>query len=207
MTFEEFLIKKKIDPVQLEANEHSLFSEFNSHYVQMGEKSFDHSKKFWFNKLRRAYHIKEEPKTAREEAAALLPVTSTQEQKASQALSEPVKQEKTAYVPRFKASAAQKGILPVQKSETDTPPAYKPEIKAAITVPEQAEAINLSKEGISGEKANPVYKPRFKAQITVSGERTSENKEESLPQSPDHPKPAYKPRFKPGLTKKDPGRE
>ena len=62
MTFEEFLIKKKIDPVQLQSKDQTFFSEFESHFLQMGEKSFDHSKKFWFNKLRRTYHLKEEIK-------------------------------------------------------------------------------------------------------------------------------------------------
>jgi hypothetical protein len=62
MTFEDFLIKKRIDPVKLKAKEQSFFSEFESHFQQMGEKSFDHSKKFWFNKLRKTYHLKEEIK-------------------------------------------------------------------------------------------------------------------------------------------------
>ena len=62
MTFEEFLVKKKIDLAQFKTAEPGLFLEFESHYSQMGEKSFDHSKKFLFNKLRRAYHLKEEPK-------------------------------------------------------------------------------------------------------------------------------------------------
>ena len=66
MTFEEFLLKKKIYPAQLQLAESALFSEFNSHFNQMGEKSFDHSKKFWFNKLRRLYHLKEEPKAPKE---------------------------------------------------------------------------------------------------------------------------------------------
>ncbi|WP_207428262.1 hypothetical protein [Pedobacter sp. SYSU D00535] len=57
MTFEEFFAKKKIDLVQLEKAEPSLFSEFKSHFNLMGEKSFDHTKKFWFNKLRRLYHL------------------------------------------------------------------------------------------------------------------------------------------------------
>ena len=66
MTFEEFFIKKKIDLVQLKSAEPGLFSEFKSHFELMGEKSFDQVKKFWFNKLRRSYHLKEEPKPAKE---------------------------------------------------------------------------------------------------------------------------------------------
>src|SRR6201986_2145646 len=52
MTFEEFFKRKKIDLLALEKAEHDLFSEFKSHYESMGEKSFDHTKKYWFNKLR-----------------------------------------------------------------------------------------------------------------------------------------------------------
>jgi hypothetical protein len=92
MTFEEFLIKKKIDPVQLQSKEQSFFSEFESHFLQMGEKSFDHSKKFWFNKLRRTYHLKEEIKVV--EIPAIIQEKSS---------IEPSNQEKTIYKPRFTA--------------------------------------------------------------------------------------------------------
>jgi len=62
MTFEEFFKKKKIDLAQLKAAEPVLFAEFEIHYAQMGEKSFDHTKKYWFNNLRRLYHTPEEIK-------------------------------------------------------------------------------------------------------------------------------------------------
>ena len=39
MTFEEFLIKKKIDPVQLKNTELAFFSEFNNLFNEMGEKA------------------------------------------------------------------------------------------------------------------------------------------------------------------------
>ncbi|WP_313672666.1 hypothetical protein, partial [Sphingobacterium multivorum] len=60
MTFEEFFIKKKIDLKALKAADEPLFEEFKAHYSAMGEKSFDHSKKFWFNKLRKSFHLAEE---------------------------------------------------------------------------------------------------------------------------------------------------
>lgn len=60
MTFEEFFLKKKIDLVELKKNESKLYEKFYSHYEQMGPKSFDHTKKFWFNKLRRKYPLKKE---------------------------------------------------------------------------------------------------------------------------------------------------
>lgn len=57
MTFEEFFHKKKIDLLALKQAEPALFEEFKNHYEQMGEKSFDHTKKYWFNKLRRGFPI------------------------------------------------------------------------------------------------------------------------------------------------------
>src|ERR1700744_6592061 len=63
MPFEEFLKKKRIDLVALETGEPALFSEFKIHYEQMGEKSFDHTKKYWFNKTRRQFPLAPEVKT------------------------------------------------------------------------------------------------------------------------------------------------
>ncbi|HEY0245856.1 MAG TPA: hypothetical protein VGC01_09855, partial [Mucilaginibacter sp.] len=63
MTFEEFFKKKKIDLIALEKGEPALFSEFKAHYSQMGEKSFDHTKKYWFNKIRRQFQLAPEIKT------------------------------------------------------------------------------------------------------------------------------------------------
>ncbi len=62
MTFIEFFAKKKIDLVQLEKEEQDLFLEFKNHFEQMGEKSFDHTKKYWFNKLRLKYPLKADEK-------------------------------------------------------------------------------------------------------------------------------------------------
>jgi hypothetical protein len=110
MTFEEFLTKKKIDAIQLKAKEQAFFSEFESHFLQMGEKSFDHSKKFWFNKLRRAYHLKEEPKPVKEEVKIVEVPASVQEKQETDGIN----QEKPAYVPRFKAATTQKTEQPDQ---------------------------------------------------------------------------------------------
>src|ERR1700712_4955034 len=62
MTFEEFFKKKRINLVALEQGEPALFSEFKIHFGQMGEKSFDHTKKYWFNKLRLRFPAPPEPK-------------------------------------------------------------------------------------------------------------------------------------------------
>ena len=57
MTFEEFFAKKKIDLEALKQADPGLYDECRSHYEQMGEKSFDHTKKYRFNKLRHAYPL------------------------------------------------------------------------------------------------------------------------------------------------------
>ena len=63
MTFEEFFKKKRIELAAFEKGLPALFFEFKTHYEQMGEKSFDHTKKYWFNKLRREYPLPAEVKT------------------------------------------------------------------------------------------------------------------------------------------------
>lgn len=203
MTFEEFLIKKKIDAVQLKAKEQVFFSEFESHFLQMGEKSFDHSKKFWFNKLRRAYHLKEEPKPVNEEAKIVETPASAQDNPGTEAIN----REKPAYVPRFKAAAAEKADQSAQIVESGPAPAYVPRFKAAIKMPENVEDTGLNKEPESEEKVKPIYKPRFKAQIQAPEEKQPEITKEPVPVSNEQVKPAYKPRFKPGLTRKDPDSE
>jgi len=196
MTFEEFLLKKKIDPVQFKYTEQALFSEFSSHFNEMGEKSFDHSKKFWFNKLRRANPLKEEPKPATITVAVPasntnLPV-NTSELKEQQINKEVVEGEitnpKPAFKPRFKANIS----TPLQVQPTEPGTAIPSEADETVTEP---------------EKPKPAYKPRFKAAIPVAEETKVENKEEEISEQSIQPKPAYKPRFKPAMIKKDPEQE
>lgn len=57
MTLEEFFIKKKIDRRAFGLAEAALLAEFAFDYAQMGEKSFDYTKKYLFNQLRRKYKL------------------------------------------------------------------------------------------------------------------------------------------------------
>lgn len=57
MSFEEFFNKKKINLVLFEKEEPELLLKLKSEYEEMGPKSFDHSKKFWFNKWRLKYRV------------------------------------------------------------------------------------------------------------------------------------------------------
>lgn len=195
MTFEEFLIKKKIDAAQLKTADPSLFSEFNNHYEQMGEKSFDHSKKFWFNKLRKSYHLKEEPKPAKE-VVEINQLASQAEPLISPTL------EATGYRPRFK-SGVSTAANPQAAENTEAgavKPAYKPRFKAQAPTQEQSPPEKIQNIN-SAKQPKPAYKPRFKAQIIKDAEEgTSEEiHEDIIPKG--IPKSAYKPRFKPSTAK------
>src|SRR5476651_1263559 len=103
MTFEEFFKKKKISLDLLQAGEPALFAEFKNHYEQMGEKSFDHTKKYWFNQLRLKYPAPPEVKVEKIHIENQLA-----EQTINEALSEasvPVAAT-TGFKPRFKAAMA-----------------------------------------------------------------------------------------------------
>lgn len=158
MTFEEFLLKKKIDPVQLKNVEQAFFDEFKSLFIEMGEKSFDHSKKFWFNKLRRANplleEVKVEPKieesrnTISEQNIALSSLPENGDKIVKQ--HEEAEKPKPAFKPRFKANI----VSPAKQENSEnlntsiTPEDTKPEAESTIPL---AEALEV--------------KPRFKPSI------------------------------------------
>jgi hypothetical protein len=179
MTFEEFFRKKKIDLAALGKAEPGLFAEFKSHFEQMGEKSFDHTKKYWFNKLRLQYRLAPEVKEGRvvmENQLAEQTITETLEEAPAP---------NVGFKPRFRSGMAPKPAEP--KEEIKEPEAEKP----AETPPAPTPV------------AKPGFTPRFKAGVTKPAEsKTEEPKTESLPETPseeksaeDAPKPAYKPRF------------
>jgi len=189
MTFEEFFQKKKISLVALEQGEPSLFSEFKVHFEKMGEKSFDHTKKYWFNKLRRQFPLAIEVKTEKPHIANPLA-----EQTITESLSETVIEApapKLGFVPKFKAANMDKPAESVdtKKESPSTAPAadetvpatpspklgFVPKFKAAnMTKP--AESVDDKKEATSNtppaesapeekpvenSEAKPTYKPRF----------------------------------------------
>jgi len=86
MVFEEFFKKKRINLEALQKVEGSLYAEFKEHFDQMGEKSFDHTKKYWFNTLRHRFPISQEIKTEKVHIANPLA-----EQTITESLLEPVK--------------------------------------------------------------------------------------------------------------------
>lgn len=182
MTFEEFFAKKKIDLSQLQDGNRVLYDEFRQHYTQMGEKSFDHTKKFWFNKLRKQYALMEGEETAVKDesvAAEILEELSPQPKEPEAPSSKPA-----GFKPRFKAGAT-KATEPEKPKEEETKPA-DPEVP-------------------SSKPAG--FKPRFKAGATKVTEPEKPKAEEDKPADPEVPssKPAgFKPRFKAGVTKTQP---
>lgn len=200
MTFEEFFVKKKIDLNALAKAEPELFTEFKSHFNLMGEKSFDHTKKFWFNKLRRLYHL-----TTAEKA-----VTQLETKIASQAepLSSPTIEQKAA--PLAESGEPVRSVpkpafrprnIPTAKSEEkkeDTSSAENPEAAAAP----------VKKPGFKPRNIKPVDQDAEDAKSLESrpGKTEVSNTPVVNPESIDEPpQPAYKPKFKMRNIPKDPG--
>ena len=114
MTFDEFFAKKKIDLGALMQAEPALFSEFKTHFEQMGEKSFDHTKKYWFNKLRLQYHLAPEVKTEKVQIANPLAEQTITETLAETTSPPP----NVGFKPRFKP-----GMTKPVEPATEIPPA------------------------------------------------------------------------------------
>ena len=231
MTFEEFFIKKKIDLKALQAADGPLFEEFKAHYSAMGEKSFDHSKKFWFNKLRKSFHLAEEETViakpiVKQVIADIAPDTS------GVAATKPA-----GFKPRFKApptavedevkATSKKEITDSAESTPDSiPTGFKPRFKAGVTKAPDAAASTSVPQEKTDEATNSApkptgFKPRFKAGVT----KTETSEQAQLPdtkdeikldtnvkaepensstetQEPAASKPTgFKPRFKAGVTK------
>ena len=180
MDFEEFFKKKRIDLTALQGAEPSLFSEFKLHYSEMGEKSFDHTKKYWFNKIRRQFPLAVEVKT--EKVKIDNPLA---EQTITESLLDAKPAPKLGFVPKFKAAAPLQPVTDQPKENTEeTPTATAP------TAPK------------------PGFTPRFKAAnmpkpAVEPTEEAPAKTEDLTPENP-VPKPAYKPRFNmKNLPKKD----
>lgn len=216
MTFDEFFLKKKIDLKSLANAKPALFHEFKIHYAQMGEKSFDHTKKYWFNPLRKDFRLSEEDELKLKEA--LLPIKTEVIEvpsliKVSEFESSPVQ----GFKPRFRAAPVHvkeeekveetPSLEEKPKEEIAKPIGFKPRFKAATATLKQEEKIEETpplEEKPKEEVAKPIgFKPRFKA---VSTPVKQEEKVEETPSLKEHSKEevakpiGFKPRFKAGIT-------
>jgi len=208
MTFEEFFKKKRIDVVAFEKSNPALLFEFKNHFEQMGEKSFDHTKKYWFNKLRLQYHLAPEVKTEKVHIENQLA-----EQTVAEALSEAdVVAPKPGFTPRFKAPAPKPVEGEGTKSEEpETKPAagFTPRFKPGVTKP--AEPASAEETPSAPEKPKVGFTPRFKAGVTKPVETEEETKAADAtppvvaenadqPVASEKPK-GFTPRFKAGVIK------
>jgi len=216
MLFEEFFKKKKINLVALNEADTGLFSEFKDHYAQMGEKSFDHTKKYWFNKLRRQYPLPAEPKVEKFKAE-----NQIAEQTVADTLTEPT--------PRDAAPDLSKLETPVNEQATPATPApklgFKPKFKTAATpqppaneapVPAAENKEEPAAEPATSAPKKPGFKPRFKPGVTAAAAKPNEESadapkaevtptgstEPQVSETPaaTPPKMGFKPRFKAGVT-------
>ncbi len=191
LTFEEFFKKKRIDLQQLQHAEPALFAEFSRHYPLMGEKSFDHTKKYWFNNLRRLYPLAEEPKPHKVQAEAI-------SQTAVQGVAVAAAQNVDAGIerPKFKEDN-----LPFLTEENVS------DQDISLTEIEKSIIENHPVTNLEGATAKPDFKPRFNAKnikkpeaekevnLVKSGEEKIDEREPA--------KPAFKPRFNMQNIKKD----
>ncbi|UEG53209.1 hypothetical protein LLH06_19925 [Mucilaginibacter daejeonensis] len=207
LLFEEFFKKKKIDLSSLQQSEPGLFSEFKEHYEQMGEKSFDHTKKFWFNKLRHQFPLPPEVKAER-----LRPENQIAEQTVSDMLTVPPVADQIQEGPK------PGGFKPRFKSPTATPATDETKTKEASAT--ETPSTNEAKPA-EAPTAKVGFKPRFKPGVITSkpAEPTTEATAEAGPSKPtkdaDAPqeqaapvaKVGFKPRFKAGVTTAKPAEE
>lgn len=185
MTFEEFFNKKRIDLVALRAAEPGLFAEFEKHFAQMGEKSFDHTKKYWFNKLRLQYHLAPEQKPEKMHLENRLA-----EQTIVETLTERIPAASAGFKPRFKPGMASKPASPT--SDVKNP---APEDSATIT-PEVNEAAATKDQ-------NPPFEQEKAAMQEIADSTPRITDDEQGEAKPATPKPGFKPRFNMKMTKGD----
>lgn len=214
MTFDEFFKKKRVDLVALEKAEPALFSEFKTHYEQMGEKSFDHTKKYWFNKTRRRFPLAVEVKTEKPHIANPLA-----EQTITESLTEPAPVSatpKVGFTPKFRAATTPKPVVEEKAEEqqpaTSPPPkiGFTPKFRATAppkpVTEDKKEELPAASEPASPSAETPAAKPagfvpRFKMKPKAESEESTSAVNDAPPSSPASENPsaksAYKPRFVP----------
>jgi hypothetical protein len=217
MTFEEFFLKKKIDLGLFKKGKPDVFAEFVSHYEQMSEKSFDHTKKYWFNNLRIAFPLSEKKEQKLKDA--FKPITETIAKKDTVEQSVGDEQTIIAKSPVISDTKSTESDSPkseISEVQLPKPTGFKPRFKGGVvasTPKAQEEKLKVEKPE-SQEEGQPLktkpagFKPRFKAGLTASapkseGDEKSEaiEKEISTEDKSTVSKPSgFKPRFKAGVT-------
>lgn len=198
MLFEEFFKKKKIDLGSLQQGEPGLFLEFKDHYEQMGEKSFDHTKKYWFNKLRHQFPLAPEVKAER-----LRPENQIAEQTVADTLTEPSTRDeapKLGFKPKFKTATP--ATEKTARAEADQPVTEGNEFAATDYPANKPPKVGFTprfKAGVTASKPANESNPEAEA---AKPDETTENNAIETPAT-EQPAPAkvgFKPRFKAGVT-------
>lgn len=214
MTFEAFFEKKRIDLNKLRHAEPALYQEFNDHFRLMGERSFDHTKKFWFNKLRKRFHL---PEAAVSPKAAAISNSSVDENKAiaekeTPQAAAPAAAKPAGFKPRFKAPVKKAAEAKLDAPEVDAakpsataskPAGFKPRFKAGVTkktTDDQAEEKIVNPVG-SEVNNREVEAGQLKEEAADKKEENSGSEEQSVATKSNKPA-GFKPRFKAGLTTK-----
>ena len=192
LTFEDFFKKKRIDLQQLQQAEPALFAEFSKHYPLMGEKSFDHTKKYWFNNLRHLYPLAEEPKPHKVQAEAI-------SQTAVQGVAVAAAQNLDAGIerPKFKEDNLPE-LVEANVPEQDV---SLTEIEKTIIEGTSEAELATDNPQPATEAAKPAFKPRFNAknikkpEVEIQPEIKDPEPVTENPQPATEQKPAFKPRF------------
>ena len=217
LSFAEFFLKKKIDLDTLQKAKPELYQEFLRDYNLMGEKSFDHSKKFWFNRLRKEYLLSE--------AEEVVNAPKNVEKSAEPIITESIATKPAGFKPKFKSNIIKASSSEDQQENGESPKDYKQEgykpkfkPKSLETKVEKPEELKSNEPVESNDIVKPTgFKPRFKANITktTSSEDTKAEfakpieediKAVDVPEEnntlEDQKKPiGFKPRFKANVTK------
>ncbi|RYE35289.1 MAG: hypothetical protein EOP42_06590 [Sphingobacteriaceae bacterium] len=207
-TFEDFFLKKKIDLLQLQNDRPELFAEFSKHYPLMGEKSFDHAKKYWFNQLRRTFPLPEivKPHPVLAEAIsdmAIQGMAAAAAQNQNNTLDKPkFTEDHLAELVEENVSVKEVSLAEEEKtiieSETTVPaakPIFKPRFNASsIKKTEPTSDLDSTvknkqkqNENIEIEPAKPAFKPRFNMQ-NIKKEVVKEVSEETVAENFEAPK-------------------
>ncbi|WP_069659288.1 hypothetical protein [Arcticibacter eurypsychrophilus] len=208
MTFEEFFTKKRINLELMAKADPKLYTEFKSHFNLMGEKSFDHSKKFWFNKLRHLYHLAIVPKDKPVVIEPNLAAQAEPLQSPTIEISQPVAK------PGFKPRHVK---VPSLISDEVKDPDARPGTNAVTDLDVPSIPKVDETEGAT-EVKKPAFKPRFTSKVIVKPALevvvpSADLIEKDIPETvlpeidlpeaeklageekKDTPKPTYKPRF------------
>ncbi|QQT27437.1 hypothetical protein [Sphingobacterium spiritivorum] len=198
MTFEEFFVKKNIDLNALQHSNSALYDEFKKHYMLMGEKSFDHTKKFWFNRLRKDYKLAEQE-------VGIAAVVKKTETPIAPAASAGVASKPAGFRPKFKSAATPvtDNEPTAEKTAAEPRPAtgFTPRFKSNTTT-ENTEPKEDSNTQPASSGAPAGFKPRFKPGVTTTKTNTEEPvspEKENIQETSNKPA-GFKPRFKAGIT-------